>query len=97
MNEFNANLKNLYKLASTWVVFIVTTAATYWISLPIETQAHRVAFTTVELGALDLDIAVILGEGDDERAVGPVLGTQPLDRAVVDDLARVDQDDPAFD
>ena len=40
MDEFKANLKNLYKFASTWVVFIITTAAAFWITLPLETQVQ---------------------------------------------------------
>ena len=40
MDEFKANLKTLHKLASTWVVFIITTGAAFWITLPLETQVQ---------------------------------------------------------
>lgn len=43
MNDFKQNLKELHTLFSTWVVFIVTTAAAFWITLPLETQNQILA------------------------------------------------------
>jgi len=40
MDEFKANLKSLYKMASTWVVFLITTAVAFWVTLPLETQVQ---------------------------------------------------------
>lgn len=40
MGEFKANLKTLHKLLSTWVVFVITTGAAFWITLPLETQVQ---------------------------------------------------------
>ena len=47
------------------------------------------------LGPLHLDAIGGFAEVHDERAVRPVLVTQPLDLAVVDQRAVIDEDDPA--
>jgi len=38
VEEFKTNLKELHKLLSTWVVFLLTTSAAFWVSLPLTTQ-----------------------------------------------------------
>lgn len=43
MDEFKANLKALHTWASTWVVFLLTTVAAYWITLPVDVQSQVLA------------------------------------------------------
>lgn len=55
MQEFIANLKALHKLASTWVTFFITTAAAFWITLPLETQTQiQTDFPILKYGMLVL-------------------------------------------
>jgi len=86
MDEFKANLKNLYKMASAWVMFLLTSATAYWLTLPLETQVQmQQDFPVLKYGMLG---AAFVSFAIARAAPQPWLRPQEPDGTMLDEVPK---------